>query len=148
MEGDLAARSAGRKSLKKYEITNLLFFLTLIVALGVLVSFVFRFYGTRNKESSNEGALGIVSEVLGQGSDVGIFYLDTKISETTRQYRSRLEIPATDDGLIAELFALPGVEEITIDQRMIVLRKNGSVRWESIGPGVHRIVKNHLHLHY
>ncbi len=144
----MAGRSAGRKSLKKYEITNLLFFLTLIIALGILVSFVFRFYGTRNQESSNEGSVGVVSEALGQGSDVGLFYLDTKISETTRQYRSRLDIPATDDGFIAELFGLPGVEEITIDQRMIVLKKNGSARWESIAPGVRRIVKNHLHLHY
>ena len=139
---------AGRKSLKKYEVTNLLFFLTLIAALGILVSFVFRFYGTRNRESSDEAQIGVVSDALGAGSDVGLFYLDTKLTETSRQYRSRLEIPATDDGLVRDLFAIPGVEEITVDQRMIVLKKNASARWESIGPGVKRIVKNHLHLHY
>ena len=138
---------AGRRSLKKYEIKNLLFFLTLIVALGVLVSFVFRFYGTRGEESSGESESGVVSDALGAG-DVGLFYLDTKISETSRQYRNRLEIPITDDGLVRELFAVPGVEEITIDNRMIVLKKNASARWESIGPSVRRIVKNHLHLHY
>jgi hypothetical protein len=148
MEEFLSKSPAGRKSLKKYEITNLLFFLTLIVALGVLVSFVFRFYGTRSDESADESEIGVVSDALGAGSDVGLFYLDTKLTETSRQYRSRLEIPATDDGLIRDLFAIPGVEEITIDQRMIVLKKNASARWESIGPGVRRIVKNHLHLHY
>ncbi len=138
----------GRGSLKKYEITNFLFFLTLIAALGIVVSFVFRFYVTRNQESAGESEAGVVSEALGAGSDVGLFYLDTKISETSLQYQSRLEIPATDDGLIRDLFSIPGVDEITIDQRMIVLKKSPSARWESIGPSVRRIVKNHLHLHY
>ena len=90
----------------------------------------------------------MVSDAVGAGSDVGIFYLDTKLSETTRQYRSRLEIPVTDDGLVRELFALPGVEEVTIDQKVIMIKKNGSARWESIQPGVRRIVKDHLHIHY
>lgn len=138
---------AGRGSLKKYEATNLLFFLTLIVALGFLVAFVARFYGTRGEESSNEPAGGVVSDALGAG-DVGLFYLDTKLSEVTLQYQNRLQIPATDDGLVRELFAIPGVEEITIDKTIIVLKKSESARWESIGPSVRRIVKNHLHLHY
>jgi hypothetical protein len=147
VERDLTRTGAGRGSLKSYEITNLLFFLTLIVALGIVVAFVFRFYGTRGEESSGGPASGVVSEALGAG-DVGLFYLDTKLSETTLQYRSSLEIPPTDDGLVRELFAIPGVEEITIDKTMIVLKKHGSARWEDIGPGVRRIVKNHLHLHY
>jgi hypothetical protein len=139
---------AGRKSLIKYEIANLLFFLTLIVALGVLVAFVFRYYGTRNQMAPDEAKIGVVSQVTGDGSDIGIFYIGTKISETSRQYRSRLEIPVTDDGLLQELFSLPGVEEVTIDQRTIMVKKNSATRWESITPGVHRIVKNHLHIHY
>jgi hypothetical protein len=147
MEEDLAKSRSG-KSLKKYELTNLLFFLALIAALGVLVTFVFRHYGIRNQESSEGSVVGVVSEAVGPGSDVGLFYLDTKLSETTRQYRSRLEIPATDDGLVNELFALPGVEEVTIDKKVIILKKNGSSRWESIQPGVRRIVKEHLHIHY
>ena len=142
------AKSRSGKSLKKYELTNLLFFLVLIVALGVLVTFVFRHYGTRNQESSEGSVVGVVSEAVGPGSDVGLFYLDTKLSQSTRRYRSRIEIPATDDGLVSELFALPGVEEVTIDQKVIMLKKNGSVRWESIQPGVRRIVKEHLHIHY
>jgi hypothetical protein len=147
MEEDLAKSRSGR-SLKKYELTNLLFFLVLIVALGVLVTFVFRHYGMQNQESSEGGAEGVVSESVGSGSDVGLFYLDTKISETTQRYRSRLEISPTDDGLVRELFSLPGVEEVTIDQKVIILKKNGSSRWENIQPGVRRIVKEHLHIHY
>jgi hypothetical protein len=50
--------------------------------------------------------------------------------------------------LVRELFALPGVEEITIDQKVIMIKKNGSARWEGIQPGVRRIVKDHLHIHY
>jgi hypothetical protein len=138
----------GRRSLKKYEITNLLFFLTIIVVLGVLVSFVFRYYGTRNQKTPDEGKVGVVSAALSEGSDVGVFHLGTRISETSLQYRSRLEIPVTDDGLITELFSLPGVEEITINQSVIMIRKSNSVSWSQIQPGVDRIVKEHLHMHY
>lgn len=138
----------GKKSLKRYEITNLLFILVLMVALGVVVTFVFRYYGNRGMESSGGSAAGVVSDAVGAGSDVGIFYLDTKLSETTRRYRSRLEVTITDDGLLKELFALPGVEEITIDQKVLMIKKNGSARWEPIQSGVRRIVKDHLHIHY
>lgn len=136
------------KSLKRYEITNLLFFLVLIIALGVLVSFVFRYYGTRNQPSSEENVIGVIDAALSEGSDMGLFYLDTRLSETTRQYRSRLEIPATDDGLVRDLFNLPGIEEVTIDQQTIILKKNGSTRWDAIESRVRQIVKNHLHTHF
>jgi len=144
----LKSSRAGRRSLKKYEITNLLFFLAIIVALGVLVSIVFRYYGTRNEAPASESDMGVVSDSLSAGSDVGLFYLGTKLSETSQQYRSRLEIPVTDDGLVKELFSLPGVEEVTINQRIIMLKKSTSSRWENIQPGVRRIVKGHLHIHY
>jgi hypothetical protein len=141
-------KSRSGKSLKRYELTNLLFFLTLIIALGILVTFVFRHYGTRNQELSDEAAVGVISDACGAGSDVGLFYLDTKLSETARQYRNRLEIPVTDDGFVRELFALPGVEEVTIDQKVVIVKKNASARWETIQSGVRRIVKDHLHIHY
>jgi hypothetical protein len=144
----LGASKAGRKSLKRYELTNLLFFLCIIAALAILVTFVFRFYGTRNEMPSEEADMGVVSDSLGVGSDVGIFYLGTKLSEVNLQYRSRLDIPSTDDGLVRDLFSLAGVEEITINQKMIMLRKTTSSRWESIQPGVRRIVRTHLHIHY
>jgi hypothetical protein len=144
----MSAARSGRRSLKRYEITNLLFFLSVIVVLGVLVSFVFHHYGTRNQKAPDEGNLGVVSAALSEGSDVGVFHLGTRISETSLQYRSRLEIPVTDDGLISELFSLPGVEEITINQSVIMIRKSSSVSWNQIQPGVDRIVKQHLHIHY
>jgi hypothetical protein len=137
-----------QRSLKKYERTNLFFFLFLIIALGVLVSFVFRFYGNRNQASEEESAQGVVSEAVSEGSDVGLFYLGTKLVESKHQYQSRLQIPSTDDGLVRDLFNLPGVEEITIDQKIIIVKKNGSIRWDSVQAGVREIVKNHLHIHY
>jgi hypothetical protein len=146
--GALDLPRAGRRSLKKYEIANLFFFVAIIVALGVMVTFVFRYYGTRNQPRVSEPDLGVISDALSDGSDVGLFYLGTKLSETSHQYRSRLDIPVTDDGLLKELFSLPGVEEITLDQRIIIIKKTVSVRWENIQPGVRRIVRSHLHIHY
>jgi hypothetical protein len=148
LEEGLKKSGANRRSLKKYELTNLLFFLTIIIALGVLVTVVFRHYGTRNMETADESGAGVISDQLDPASDVGMFYLGTKLTESTRQYRNILEIPVTDDGLVRELFDLPGVEELTIDQRMIIVKKTTGARWEGIQPGVRRIVKNHLHLHY
>ena len=139
---------SGRKSLQKYEFTNLLFFLVLIIALGVLVAFVFRFYGTRKVGPADEAATGVISASVSAGSDVGMFYLGTNLSETTLQYRSRLEIPVTDDGFLKEMFSIPGVEEITVNQRIIVIRKSPSAQWESIQAGVRRIVREHLHTHF
>jgi hypothetical protein len=148
LEENLKKSGASRRSLKKYEITNLLFFLTLIIALGVLVVFVFRYYGTRNQEVASESGAGVLYDNLNPASDMGIFYLGTTLSQTTLQCRNRIEIPATDDGLIRDLFSLDGVDEVTVNQRMIIIRKNSVARWEGISPGVRQIVKNHLHLHY
>jgi hypothetical protein len=148
LEENLKKSGSGRRSLKKYEITNLLFFLTLIIALGVLVVFVFRSYGTRNQEVAGESGAGVLADNLNPASDMGIFYLGTTLSQTSLQYRNRIEVPATDDGLIRDLFSLDGVDEVTVNQRMIIIRKDGAVRWEGIGSGVRQIVKNHLHIHY
>jgi len=140
--------SRGGRSLKKYERSNLLFFLFIIVALGTLVSFVFHHYGTRNMGIAEDSDPGVISESVSSVSDVGLFYLGTKLSERTIECRSRLEIPVTDDGLLKELFALPGVEEVTLNQKVIVIRKTSSTGWERIQPGVRRIVKEHLHIHF
>lgn len=135
-----------RRSLKKYEISNLLFFLFLIVALGTLVTFVFRSYGTKNRIPAGEVETGIISEDVYE--DICSFYLGTRVSETTRQYRGRIEIPFTDDGLIRGLFDLPGVEEITINPTTIMLKKNGTVAWNEIRGKAREIILNHLHSHY
>ena len=99
-------------------------------------------------ETSDQSEAGVISDELNPGSDMGIFYLGTKLTESSRQYRSRLDIPVTDDGLVRDLFGLPGVEELTIDQKMIIVKKSTGTHWEEIQPGVRRIVKNHLHIHY
>jgi hypothetical protein len=144
----LTNRKFGRGTLAQYELSNLLFFLVLIAALGVLVALVFNHYRTLNQGPSEEGDIGIVSEALDSTSDVGMFYLGTKIAETSYQYRNRIEIPVTDDGFLKGLFSLPGVEAVTINQKTIMLKKSTSARWETISPGVRRIVSNHLHIHY
>ena len=147
-EADLGKSGAGRRSLKKYEVINLIFFLCLILALGVLVTFVFRIYGTRNEVVSQGGEKGIVAEALYPGNDLGMFQLGTKVFETSRQYRSQLEIPVTDDGFLRELFNIPGVREVIVDQRSIIIKKDPSTSWESIRPKVQEAVMRHLHLHY
>jgi hypothetical protein len=144
----LKTRKAGRGSLKQYEVNNLLFFLGLIVALGVFSFFLLHHFTTADQEPSDEEGLGVISVALDSGSDVGMFFLGTKLSETSLQYRSRIEIPSTDDGFIRELFSLPGVEGVTINQKTIMLKKSTSAQWESIQPGVRRIANNHLHIHF
>lgn len=139
---------SGRRSLKKYEIQSAIFFLVLIVALGVLVTFVFRSYGTRDLASDDESGVGVISDSLSASADVGAFYLGTRLSEANRQFRSRLDIPASDDGLVKELFDLPGVESVTLDRKVLMIKKSPSSRWEVIQSGVRRIVDNHLHTHY
>ena len=144
----MAKSGTGRKSLKKYEVSNLLFFLGLILALGILVTFVFRHYGNRNKVAPQGGEQGIVSEALYPGGDIGVFYLGTTLFGTSGQYRSRLDIPVTDDGFLLDLFNIPGIVEVTVDQRSIMIRKDPSIPWESIRPRVQQAVMKHLHLHY
>jgi hypothetical protein len=144
----LSRSGAGRKSLKKYEVTNLLFFIGLILALGILVTFVFRFYGNQGRTASGEAERGIVSEALYPGSDIGMFYLGTNIFETSRQYRNPMEIPVTDDGFLKELFSIPGVKEVTVDQRSIMIRKDTSVSWDSMRTQIRQTVERHLHMHF
>lgn len=139
---------AGRRSLKKYELTNLLFFLTLIIALGIVVTFVFRYYGNRDRGIAADGERGIVAEAFYPGSDIGMFQLGTKIFQASHQYGSILEIPVTDDGLLKELFAIEGVNEVVVDQKSIMIKKETSTPWEKIKPRVQEVVLRHLHLHY
>ena len=147
-EADLVKPGTGRKSLKKYEVANLLFFLGLILVLGALVTFVFRYYSSGERTASDNGEKGIISESLHPGSDIGVFYLGTKIYERGGQYRNILEIPVTDDGFLKELFSIPGVEEITVDQKSIMIRKVPSADWNDIRSQLQQVIERHLHLHY
>ncbi len=127
---------------------NLLFFLGCILALGVFVSYVFQVYrtaGLRPPKSTNEN--GIISETVSTTAESGLFYLGTKLTESSRVYKDSSEIPSTDDGLMRDLFALPGVVEVQVDQRLIVLRKAPSAHWEEIQPGAREVINRHLHMH-
>jgi len=138
-----------KDALKSYEGTNLLFFLGVIVALGMVVGWVFHSYKSKNDKPlrSRVEELGVVSEVVSSTSGTCLLYLGTKLSETNHTYRSPAEIPVTDDGLVRGFFSLPGVTEVVVDQRLIVLRKSPAARWEEIQPGAREIVRNHLHMH-
>ncbi len=138
-----------RDVLKSYEGANLLFFLGFILALGLLVGLVFQSYKSLNDRPARNRVEepGVISEVVSSSSGTCLFYLGTKLSETNHTYRNRAEIQVTDDGLVRDLFALPGVTEVVVDQRLIVLRKSPGARWEEIQPGVAEIVRNHLHMH-
>ncbi len=139
----------GKNILKKYEWTNLLFFIVVMMALGVFVALVFQSYSNPDRgrsKKSGEGS-GIVSVVVAPGSDTCIFYLGTMISPASRTYRSRMEIPATDDGLISGLFAITGVETVVVDRQLIMINKSPSARWEAIQPQAKEVISRHLHMH-
>jgi hypothetical protein len=134
------------KSLKGYEFTNLLFLLGLIVVLGAICTVV---YVQLTKEQNVVEVLdpGVSSEQINE--DIALFYLEGfRIVEMTRQYRSRLEIPVTDDGLLRDLYALPGVEEITVQPQLIMVKKNGTTEWKDLRGRIRDIINNHLHSHY
>lgn len=140
---------SGRKSLRNYEAMNLLFFLLILVALGVFVSFVFQMYRLAGQPpaSSTPEEVGIVAEVVSPASDSCIFYLGSTLFEADRAYGDPGEIPSTDDGLLQELFDISGVVEVEVKPKVIVLRKSPSARWEAILPGAREVINNHLHLH-
>ncbi len=137
-----------RKTLARYEGMNLLFFLGCILVLGVFVSYVFQMYrnaGLRPPKDIDEN--GIVSEVVSTTAESGLFYLGTRLTESSRVYHNPGEIPSNDDGLVRDLFAIPGVVEVQVDQRLIVLRKSPSAHWEEIQPGAREVIGRHLHMH-
>ena len=133
---------------RKYEGTNLLFFLVFILALGIFVSWVFQSYKSRGDRPERARAEdGIVTEVVSEASGTCLFYLGTKISESSYRYPGPSDIPHADDGMIKGLFSIPGVVEVTVDQRLIVLQKAPSAHWEEIQPAAREIIRNHLHPH-
>ena len=134
-------------SLKSYEFSNLLFFLGLIIVLGGVCWWVLYHIGTKDRVIVVDPEPGIASEHINE--DIAVFYLEGfRIVGVTRQYRSRLEIPSTDDGFIRGLFDLPGVEELTVEPNVIMVKKNGTVSWDKLIGPIRDILNNHLHSHY
>ena len=141
--------SPRRNVLGKYEGMNLLFFLTFILVLGGFVGWVFQSYKDRNTRPAKTLVdEGIISEVVSETSGTCLFYLGTTLSENSRKYSSRADVPPTDDGMIRDFLAIPGVVQVTVDRRLIVLSKSPSVYWEAIQPGAREIIRNHFHMHH
>jgi len=134
--------------LRRYEGANLLFFLAFAVVLAGFVAWVFQSYRNPRQSAPEEtgDSNGVVSEVVSP-DDSCIFYLSTKLSESGRRYRSKMEIPATDDGLVGELFAIDGVTGVVVDQKMLILQKWPAARWEAIQPRAKEVINGHLHMH-
>ena len=134
--------------LRKYEGANLLFFLAFAVVLTGFVAWVFQSYrnpGDNAPEETGDSS-GVVSEVVSPDESC-IFYLGTRLSESGRRYRGKIEIPATDDGLVRELFGIDGVTGVVVDQKMIILQKWPTARWEAIQPRAKEVINSHLHMH-
>ena len=141
-------KKIGRNVLRKYEGTNLLFFLFFILALGVFVSWIFQSFRSPNTFTPKEAAEeGILSEAVTPESETCVFYLGTRLSERNHQYRSRADVPPTDDGLVTGLFGIPGVDVVVVDQKLIMLQKSSSARWEKIRPSAREVIEDHLHMH-
>jgi hypothetical protein len=138
----------GRRRLKKYEIKNLVFFLSFIVALGVLGAFVFKSYKDRDLVPPKPfDPNGILNEFISPTADSCYFHLGTRLTESTQRYHSPKDIPAADDGLIKGLFSISGVVEVVVDQKLVVLQKSPKAHWEEIQPAAREILTAHLHMH-
>jgi hypothetical protein len=134
-----------RKSLSGYEGRSLLLFLCFIGGLFVLGAFVLREYRDRGKEPPKEiDPSGIMDEVVSSASNSCYFYMGAKLTDTTHKYRNKKDIP-TSDVLATNLFNIPGVIEVTIDETMIVLQKANKAHWEEIRPLARDVIKAYLH---
>jgi hypothetical protein len=112
------------------------------------VAWVFQSYKTRGERPERARADdGIITEVVSETSGTCLFYLGTKMSESSSKYRGPSDIPRTDDGMVKDFFSIPGVVEVTVDQRLIVLQKAPAAHWEEIQPAAREIIRSHLHLH-
>jgi len=43
---------------------------------------------------------------------------------------------------------LPGVEELTVEPNVIMVKKNGTVTWDKLSGPIRSIITSHLHSHY
>jgi hypothetical protein len=142
----MPSKARGGKSLKGYEGANLLFFFLVILVLGGFVAIVFQFYRGADRPAAAERP-GVLSEAEIPGTEACMFYLGTRISQNNRRYIGLHDVPATDDGLVRDLFAIPGVAEVVVDRSMVMLHKAPSAKWETIKPDAHEVINRHLHMH-
>jgi hypothetical protein len=143
------AKPRGKNILKEYEVTNLLFFLAFVISLGVFVWWVFHSYDNPVQSYPKKpfDEKGILSEAVFSQSDSCLFYMGTELSESEKSYRSEKDVPTNDDGFIADLIKIPGVSQVIVDKKQVVLRKTPSGHWEAIQPMAREIITSHLHMH-
>jgi hypothetical protein len=139
-------RIEGRRVHRKYEWSNLLFFLSVAVALVLFVMLVFKIYSTPEVVPSKaKSAYSVIlRELVPPSSNNCIFYLETEVAGDSRRYNSVTEIPAGDSGLIKSLFQLQGVMGVQINQRSIVLYKTPSAHWQEIRPGAREAITKYV----
>lgn len=132
--------------LKRYEGMNLLFFLGFILVLGGFVFYVFHSYKSENDKltRSVEADTGIQSVVLSTVTNSCLFYLADKVTDGSHTYHSVGEIPASDDGLVKDLFGISGVIQVVVEERLIVVSKSPSSHWEAIQPTAKEVIINYL----
>lgn len=133
-------RLHGRKSLQRYEWLNLVLLLLAVVALAGFATWVFQYYGRPAEESASGG--GIISEVV-VDDDVCMYTVGTRLTHTSRRFESPAQILESDK-LARQLFGIPGIVEVSIHEKSVILRKVPSVRWESIQPSARGIIDDYI----
>jgi hypothetical protein len=133
-------RVYGRKTLRKYEGLNLVLLLLAVVALTVFSTWVFQSYS--NPDEGDNSKKEILSEVF-TDNDVCMFTVGARLTHTSHRYASPAEI-ITRDPLATKLFGIPGIVEVAIYEKSVVLRKLPSARWENIKPAARGVITDYL----
>ncbi len=133
-------RVHGRKSLRRYEGLNLVLLLLAVVALTIFSTWVFQSYSNPDEEGGSQKE--ILSEVF-TDSDVCMFTVGARLTHTSHRYESPAEI-ITSDPLARKLFGIPGIIEVAIYEKSVVLRKLPSARWEVIKPTARGMITDYL----
>ncbi len=130
----------GRKSLTRYEGVNLVVLLLAVVALALFATWVFQTYSKPDDGPASDAV--IISEAV-VDADICMFTVGTRLTQTVRHYRSPVEI-RNDDPLARSLFAVPGVAQVVINPKSIVIYKLPSARWETVQSAARGVISDHL----
>jgi hypothetical protein len=134
------AKLHGRKSLVRYEWVNLVLLLFAVVALALFATWVFQRYSNPDDGSASEAV--IISEAV-VDADICMFTVGTRLTHTVRHYRNPAEI-RTDDPLGRKLFGVPGVAQVIINPKSVVIYKLPSARWEVVQSSARGIISDYL----
>ncbi len=130
----------GRKSLVRYEWVNLVLLLFAVVTLALFATWVFQRYS--NPDAGTASKAVIISEAV-VDADICMFTVGTRLTHSVRHYRSPAEI-RMDDPLGRKLFGVPGVAQVIINPKSIVIYKLPSARWEAVQSSARGIISDYL----